>query len=142
MTQSPEAKNLAAREALDYAMKLLREVHADKTNVRSTQLWCDIDNFLNCECPVHGRMRLSLATVEKPDTQHSGALVGWQPKHEYGRYGMGIIRSILLEDHVYLQGKNGDVWRVMLEMDGSPTIECIECDAALPQPPKETQDAK
>lgn len=57
---------------------------------------------------------------------------GWQPKHEWHRYGIGIVRSKLLEDHVYFQGKNGDVWRVMLEMDGMPSIECIEKNAILP----------
>jgi hypothetical protein len=42
----------------------------------------------------------------------------WQPKHEWPNFGMDIVRSTLRDNHVYLQGKNGDVWRVWLEFDG------------------------
>lgn len=64
----------------------------------------------------------------------------WQPPHAWHRYGMGIVRSRLLEDHVYLQGKNGDIWRVWLEMEGSPSIECVERNATLPKTETKKRD--
>lgn len=68
-----------------------------------------------------------------PSSPERESIREWQPPHAWPRYGMGIVRSRLLEDHVYLQGKNGDIWRVWLEMDGLPSIECVERNAALPK---------
>lgn len=58
----------------------------------------------------------------------------WKPRHEWLRCGIGeIVRSTLMEGHVYLQTKNGDIYRVWIGFDGMPLIECTEYNAALPK---------
>lgn len=58
----------------------------------------------------------------------------WKPKHEWLRCGSGeIVRSTLMDGHVYLQKKNGDIYRVWIGFDGIPLIECTEYNAVLPK---------
>ena len=56
----------------------------------------------------------------------------WKPQHDFGRSGMDIVRSRVLNNHVYFQGKSGDIYRVWLEFDGRPSLECVQYNAPLP----------
>lgn len=57
----------------------------------------------------------------------------WQPNYDYPRSGLDIVRSTLASNNVYLQGKNGDVYRVWLDGTGHPLIECVAYNANLPK---------
>lgn len=79
---------------------------------------------------------VSNETDNKPDAAAGGDVVEWHPKYvEHGHFGEEIVRSTLLENHVYLQGNSGDVYRVWLDSVGMPSIECTERNAPLPTRP-------
>lgn len=59
----------------------------------------------------------------------------WVPKNKWPRRGSDIARATLFDNQVYLQGKNGDIYRVWLGFDGVPLIECVEYNGALPKEP-------
>lgn len=63
----------------------------------------------------------------------------WQPAPEafFDRPIRGdIVRSTLLWNYVYLQGANGDVWRVWIDIpDMQPCIELVAHNQPLPSPP-------
>jgi hypothetical protein len=62
---------------------------------------------------------------------------GWMPTNDFPRSGgMDIVRSLLADNNLHFQGKNGDVYRVWLDAIGVPSIELLEANAPLPQPPK------
>lgn len=47
------------------------------------------------------------------------------------RSGQDIVEVELKENNVYIQAKNGDIWRVSIEWDGLPVIECVAKNAPL-----------
>lgn len=102
--------------------------------VERTALECDVEEYLHwrkVNPQIKGgenylkRLRQSLSAPMRESGEE------WKPQYDWPRSGLDIVRSALSQNNVYFQGKNGDVYRVWLDID-MPRIELVKYDAALP----------
>lgn len=87
--------------------------------------------FTECTGNEEGKFLAGLRAYESAKTPDKTD--EWNPQYDWPRSGLDIVRNVLSQNNVYFQGKNGDVYRVWLELD-TPLIECVQHNAPLPQP--------